>query len=168
MPLTLADLAAYVEAPSVPTGAAATLMQRDLDAAVQGVTKRTGLLDATTVTARVTLGWEMFLLTPYRRLTAFGTVTDPYGYVTLPIRSDPFAGIVELPAPTLGTWQVVCTCTDPWPAEVAIAALEWASHLGQVRRDVLRASDDQQPAASYALPNRVAELLHPYRTTGIA
>lgn len=168
MPITLDDLAAYLEMQATPTGPAGAILQRMLDAAVQGVTKRTGLLDATSATARVTLGWEVMLLTPYRRLTSFGAVTDPYGVVTLPIRSDPFAGIIELPAPTLGTWSVVCTCTDPWPAELTSAALEWAGHLYQTQRMSQRSADDDTQPPSYAVPNRVAELIHPYRTPGIA
>jgi hypothetical protein len=46
--------------------------------------------------------------------------------------------------------------------------LEWASHLYETQREAARADPDQQQSPSFALPNRVAELLAPYRMTGIA
>jgi hypothetical protein len=167
VPLTLGDLAAYLNRDTVPTGPDAVEVQRFLDAAVQGVTRRTGLLDGTTVTAAVTMGWEVALLLPYRRLAAIGPVTDPYGNVVTPYHTDPLAGIVELIVPTLGVWTVQCT-GSPWPAELSLAALEWASHLYQTQRAAMRPTDDDTPLPSYAVPNRVAELLHPYRAPGIA
>jgi hypothetical protein len=64
-------------------------------------------------------------------------------------------------------WSVVCT-GKPWPAALATAALDWAAHLYDVQRVTTNPADDDQPPPSFALPNRVEELLRPYRLAGVA
>jgi hypothetical protein len=171
VPLTLDDLAAHLNAPLPDVGDPRRAeWQRFLDTAVQDITRITGLLDATTATAQVSMLWEVVLPLPYQRLASIGTVTDPNGIVVTPWWSDPFAGIVRLYAGTPGVWSVVCTGT-PWPAALQTAALEWAAHMEETQRVSLNPTaspDDQPPLPSFALPNRVAEFVNPYRLPGIA
>jgi hypothetical protein len=172
--LTVADLANYMRAPVPDPGTQAAVdMQRELDTAVQEVTRATGMLDAVTVTVQVALDRnDSSLRLPYVRLASIGTVTDPGGVVVAPYNVDPLAGIVDLLyvgwSVTLGAWSVVCT-GKAWPAALTTAALDWAAHLYDVHRTRAGAVDDNdQPPPSFALPNRVEELLRPYRLAGVA
>lgn len=174
MPLTVADLANHMRAPVPDPGTQAAVdMQRALDTAVQETTRATGILDAVTVTVQVALDRnDSSLRLPYVRLASIGTVTDPGGVVVAPYKVDALAGIVDLLyvgwSTTLGEWSVVCTGRG-WPAALVTAALDWAAHLYDVHRTRTNPVDDNdEPPPSYALPNRVEELLRPYRLAGVA
>jgi len=174
VPLTVTDLANYLQAPvPAPGSQQAVEMQRALDTAVQEVTRATGMLDAVTVTALVALGrGDAALRLPYVRLASIGAVTDPGGVPVVPYNADPLTGVVDLLyvgwSLTLGAWSVVCT-GRPWPAALTSAALDWAGHLYDVQRTrTVPVDDNTEPAPSFALPNRVEELLRPYRLAGVA
>jgi hypothetical protein len=174
VPLTVTDLANHLQAPPPTSGSQQqTEMQRALDTAVQEVTRATGMLDAVTVTVQVSLDrGDSSLRLPYVRLASVGAVTDPYGYAVAPLAADPLAGLVDVPASgwatiTAGTWSVVVT-GKPWPAALVTAALDWAGHLYDVQRVTTNPADSDQPPPSFALPNRVEELLRPYRLAGAA
>lgn len=174
MPLTLDDLADALNVDAAPDPATrpGREMRRALDTAVQEVTRATGILDAATVTARVSIDRrDNCVRLPYVRLAAVGAVTDPGGTVVAPWAVDALAGLVWVfPVgwyTPLGVWSVECT-GNPWPAALTTAALEWAAHLYDTQRTRTNPVDDDQPLASFALPNRVEELLRPYRLPGAA
>jgi hypothetical protein len=170
VPLTLDDLAAHLNAPRPdPDDPELGEWQRALDTAVQGVTRMTGILDGTTAVAQVTSGWDRILPLPYVRLAAVGPVLDPAGTPQTPWLVDPWAGVVTLYAGWPGVWTVTCV-GSPWPAELSTAALDWAAHVYETQRTTLNplAPDDTPALPSFALPNRVAEFVNPYRVPGIA
>jgi hypothetical protein len=171
VPLTVDDFADHLNMDDPPAAGSTQRreMQRALDAAVQEVTRATGMPDAQAVTVTVSASrGDRSLLLPYVRLASIGTVTGPDGFAVAPEAADVRAGIVELGAPTYGgTWSVVVTGT-PWPAALVTAALDWATHLYDSQRTVTNPVDDDEPTPTFALPNRVEELLRPYRLAGIA
>jgi hypothetical protein len=169
MPLTTGDLAAHLELDAPPTGVAGVEFARFLTAAVQGVTKRTGWLDATQGTARVPTTWrERWLRLPFAHLASVDRVLDPSGAVVVPYLVDELAGLVEVTVPALGTWQVTCTGT-PWPAELSVAALDWAGHLYETQRTTVSAvRNDENPTPTFSVPNRVLELITPHLLPGMA
>ena len=169
MPLTLDDFVHHLNMPAPPpeSDPRRVEMQRALGAAVGGIIRMTGMLDGSTVTARVT-GRGGVLSLPYVRLASVGAVTDPAGLVATPASIDLEAGLLTVSATTSGTWLVVCT-GEAWPDELSIAALDWATHMYDTQRARLSATTtDDSPAPSYSLPNRVEELVRPYRTGGVA
>jgi hypothetical protein len=170
VPLTVDDLAHHLnrDTPPAPGTQDRVEMQRALDAAVQEVTRATGMPGDAPVTVAVSADrGDRTLLLPYVRLTSVGAVTDPAGYAAVPAAVDLRAGIVDLGAATTGgTWTVTVT-GRPWPAALETAALDWATHLYDTQRTVAR-DDDDDPPPGFALPNRVEELLRPYRLPGIA
>jgi hypothetical protein len=169
VPLTVDDLADHLN--TDPPGADTSKrreMQRALDTAVQETTRRTGMLDAVTVTVQVSVAaGETSLRLPYVRLAAIGAATGPGGELTDTTFADPLAGIVPLPSNLGGTWSVQCT-GRPWPAALETSALDWAGHLYDVQRLTAQPVDDDQPTPSYALPNRVEEMQRPYLLPGMA
>jgi hypothetical protein len=172
VPLTVDDLSQHLNRAAPPAQGTQDRveMQRALDAAVQEVTRATGMPGDAPVTVAVSADrGDRTLLLPYVRLTSVGAVTDPAGYAAVPAAVDLRAGIVDLGAAgTGGTWTVTVT-GRPWPAALVVAALDWATHLYDTQRTVINpVSDDDTPAPSFALPNRVEELLRPYRLPGIA
>lgn len=172
MPLTVADLAHHLNADEPPAEGSRDRveMQRALDSAVQEVRRMTGRVDAQTITARVSSRrGERTLRLPYVHLAAVGAVADGNGFAIAPAAVDLLAGVVELGTPsTGGTWSVSVT-GEPWPAALETAALDWATHMYDTQRTVTNpVSDDDQPSPTFALPNRVAELLTPYRLAAIA
>src|ERR1043166_9543759 len=91
-----------------------------------------------------------------------GTGTSPGAMAVAPGFVDLGAGLIEVPSATRGAWTVQCTGTT-WPAALQTAALEWAAHLYDSQRRALSSNPDEDlPAPSYALPNRVSEMLTPY------
>jgi hypothetical protein len=170
VPLTIDDLAAHLNTSAAPASGTPERaeMQRALDTAVQGVTRRTGWIDGTAATAEVSLGWETVIRLPYARLASIGAVRDPAGIAVLPVRSDRLAGLVQVSAPSPGVWSVDCT-GKPWPAELQSAALDWAAHVYEVQRLTLNpTTEDDVALPSFALPNRVAEYLQPFLLPGVA
>lgn len=167
MPLTLEDLREHINAPTVPPEGSARRRewQRALDTASQEITRMTGLLHATTATVRVRGSGTVSL--PYVRLTSV-TVADALGAVVVPWATDLEAGLLMVGS-TSGPWSVTCTRDEPWPAALESAALDWAAHIVDVQRTTLNAtSDDDVGLPSFALPNRVAQFVHPYRLPGAA
>jgi hypothetical protein len=135
-------------------------LQRALDTATSEVTRMTGLLDGpATVTVRVAVTGRVASL-PYVRLSA---VTG--------------ARVVDLEAGLIDTASsvpnmpltVAVTRDEPWPAALQSAALDWAAHVYDTQRTTLNATrDDDTALPTFALPNRVAEFLTPYRLPGVA
>jgi hypothetical protein len=144
-------------------------MQRALDTAVQELTRMTGLLDAATATVRVSTGRNGLLTLPYVRLTSV-TVRDPWtAGAVIPVGVDLDAGLVSVGIATAGAWSVDCTRTDPWPAALESAALDWAAHVYDTQRTTLNPTADEDTALpSFALPNRVAQFAAPYLLPGMA
>lgn len=172
MPLTLVDLQQHLNMPDLPADGDPRRgeLQRALDTATAEVTRMTGLLDATSATVRVPSGRGRALSLPYVRLTSV-VVRDPGGWVTAPLFVDLEAGVVGVLSTGLpGTsWSVDCTRDEPWPAALQTAALDWAAHVYDTQRTTLNpVADDDVALPSFALPNRVAEFLTPYRLPGIA
>jgi hypothetical protein len=172
VPLTVDDLAHHLNMQQVPAAGSRDRveLQRALDAAVQEVTRATGMPDAATTTVTVVADpGDRVLLLPYVRVASVGAVVDPGGVAVAPSSVDVRAGLVTLPTPSSGgAWTVQVTGT-PWPAALATAALDWATHMYDTQRTVTSpVSDPDTPAPAFALPNRVEELLRPYRLAGIA
>lgn len=172
MPLTVDDLAYHLNMPAPPAVGSRDRveLQRALDTAVQEVTRITGMPDATTTTVTVAAApGDRVLLLPYVRVTSVGAVVDPGGVAVTPASVDARAGLVTLPTPSSGgTWTVQVT-GGTWPAALNTAALDWATHMYDTQRTVTSpVSDPDTPAPAFALPNRVEELLRPYRLAGIA
>jgi hypothetical protein len=172
VPLTVEDLAHHLNMDDPPEQGTQDRveLQRALDSAVQEVTRMTGQPGDAPVTVAVSADrGDRTLLLPYVRLAAVGAVVAPDGGQVVPTSVDLRAGIVELGVPTRGgTWQVTVTGWR-WPAALETAALDWATHLYDTQRTVTSsAPDDDQPTPSFALPNRVEELLRPYRLPGLA
>lgn len=169
MPLTLDDVANHLNTSTPPPGDPRRVeLQRALDTAVQELTRMTGLLDATTATARVSVGPRTLLSLPYVRLTSV-VVRDPYGGPVLPMQSNLDAGLLDVGIATAGSWAVDCTRTDPWPSALSSAALDWAAHVYDTQRTTLNpTSDDGVGLPSFALPNRVAQFARPYMLPGVA
>ena len=169
MPLNLADFAEHLNTAEPPDPSRTrTEMQRALDSAVYEVTRATGWLDGVTVTTSVRGSGRGVLRLPYVRLAAVGPVVDPGGVVAVPADVDLAAGIVTVYGrASSGAWTVTVTGT-PWPPTLATAALDWAAHLYDTQRAVIEGTDDDEPPPSFALPNRVEELLRPYRLAGAA
>lgn len=167
--LTLVDLQHHLNMPDLPgeDDPRRRELQRALDTATSEISRMTGLLDATTATARVSPRGGVLSL-PYVRLTSV-VVRDPHGAVTAPAQADLESGLLRVASATAGTWVVDCTCTDPWPAALQTAALDWAAHVYDTQRTTLNpTTDDDVALPSFALPRRVAEFLTPYRLPGIA
>jgi hypothetical protein len=143
VPLTIDDLAHHLNADDPPPEGeqARVEMQRALDTAVL----------------------------PYVRLTAVAAVLDPARLPVTPRAVDLRAGVVELPGPsTDGTYTATVT-GRPWPSALETAALDWATHVYDTQRTVINpVSGEDTPSPTFALPNRVEELLRPYRLPGIA
>jgi hypothetical protein len=169
VPLTLDDLAGHLNMPLPdPADPRTDELQRALDTAVQGVTRMTGMLDGTTAVAAVPSGWDRILPLPYLRLAAVGPILDPSGTAVTPWQVDAWAGVVTLYAGWPGVWQVTCV-GSPWPAELQTAALDWAAHVYDTQRTTLNpVGEEDTGLPSFALPNRVAEFVNPYRVPGIA
>ncbi len=161
MPLTVEDLADHLNttAPAANTQQHRE-MTRALNTAVQETARRTGMLDATTVTVTVTDG-----RLPYVRLASITAAVGAGGAVGDVTGADPLTGVLTGLAP--GTWQVTCT-GKPWPAALEQSALDWAAHLYDVQRARVEPVDDDEPLPSFSLPNRVEELQRPYVLAGIA
>lgn len=171
-PLTVTDLAHHLnmDAPPAAGTQGRVEMQRALDAAVQEVTRMTGQPGDAPVTVPVPADrGDRALLLPYVRLASLGAVVAPDGYAVAPSSVDLRAGVVELAAPASGgAWQVTVT-GRAWPAALQLAALDWATHLYDTQRTVTTSvPDDDTPTPTFALPNRVEELLRPYRLPGMA
>lgn len=169
MPLTIVDLQHHLNMPALPgeQDPRRGELQRALDTATSEVTRMTGLLDAGTATARVTARGGVLSL-PYVRLTSV-VVRDPYGAVTSAAQADLEAGLLRVASVAAGVWSVDCTRADPWPPALQTAALDWAAHVYDTQRTTLNPLADEDTALpSFALPNRVAEFLTPYRLSGIA
>lgn len=176
MTLTVADLADFLNTP-VPAGGSQgeREMTRALNTAVQETVRRTGMLDAQTVTVQVSLGQnDRHLRLPYVRLASIGTVTDPWGAAVDTMGADLLGGLIPVvylvPGGSYGlagTWSVTCT-GKPWPAALETSALEWAAHLYDTQRARRDAVDDDDPVPSWALPRRVEELQRPYLLAGLA
>jgi hypothetical protein len=176
MPLTVTDLADFLNT-TTPTAGTQQYreMQRALDTAVQETTRRTGMLDAVTVTVQVSMdSGDRALRLPFVRLASVGTVTDPAGTVSDTAGVDLLAGVVPIsygvPAGWFGlssTWSVQCT-GRPWPAALETSALEWAAHLYDTQRARIHPVDEDQQLPSFAVPNRVDELQRPYLLAGVA
>ena len=171
-PLTVADLAHHLNMDAPPAAGTQDLteMQRALDAAVQEVTRTTGMPGDAPVTVSVPADrGDRALLLPYVRLQSIGAVIAPDGYAVVPTSVDLRAGVVELAAPTHGGAWTVTVTGRAWPAALQVAALDWATHLYDTQRTVTSpVSDGDQPSPTFALPNRVEELLRPYRLPGVA
>jgi hypothetical protein len=171
VPLTVDDVAHHLNAPIPPEGDPRRReMQRALDAAVQELTRMTGLLDATTATVRVTSGAGGVLSLPFVRLTSV-VVRDPGGGGVSPMFADLEAGLIGVLSTGLpgSSWSVDCTRTDPWPAALQTAALDWAAHVYDTQRTTLNPTADEDTALpSFALPNRVAQFAAPYLLPGMA
>lgn len=172
MPLTVDDLAHHLNAVEPPAEGSRDRveMQRALDSAVQEVRRMTGRIDAQTITVRVSARrGDRALRLPCVDLAAVGSVADPTGYAVAPAHVDLLSGIVELDTPTTGGAYLISVTGEPWPSALETAALDWATHMYDTQRTVTSpVSDDDQPSPTFALPNRVAELLSPYRLAAIA
>jgi hypothetical protein len=172
VPLTIDDLAHHLNADDPPPEGeqARVEMQRALDTAVQETTRITGMPGDTPVAVEVSAArGDRVLLLPYVRLTAVAAVLDPARLPVTPRAVDLRAGVVELPGPsTDGTYTATVT-GRPWPSALETAALDWATHVYDTQRTVINpVSGEDTPSPTFALPNRVEELLHPYRLPGIA
>lgn len=170
MPLTLDDLGETLNGPVPAVGTSRRAeLQRALDAAVEEVTRMCGWPDATTVTVTVSASaGDAALLLPYVRLASVGAVTDAAGMAVIGTAADVRAGVVDLPGRSAGGAYTVQVTGRPWPAALAQAALEWAAHLYDPQSSIMGDPDDAPAVSTYALPNRVEELLRPYRLPGIA
>jgi hypothetical protein len=167
VPLTVADLADHMNtaAPGEDTQQHRE-MARALNTAVEETTRRTGMLDAATVTVSVSVGrGESSARLPYVRLASIGAATGPGGTIGDLTDADPLAGL--LPVTAAGSWSVTVT-GKPWPAALQQSALDWAAHLYDVQRAQTNPVDDDQPtpSPSFSLPNRVEELQRPYLLPG--
>jgi hypothetical protein len=169
MPLTVADLADHMNAPAPQEDTQQHReMSRALRTAVEETTRRTGMLDAATVTVQVSVGaGETSARLPYVRLASIGSATGPGGVIADVAGADLLAGIVPVPAGAAGSWSVTCT-GKPWPAALEQSALDWAAHMYDAQRARTDPVDDDEPAPSFALPNRVEELQRPYVLVGAA
>lgn len=165
MPLTVDDLAHHMQTdpPGEDTPERAE-MQRALNTALEETTRRTGMLDGATVTVTVSADGGALSL-PYVRLASIGAVADAGGLPALGAATDPLAGIVD----GVGSGSHTVTVTGkPWPSALVTAALDWAAHLYDTQRAVVEPVDEDESPPTYALPNRVEELLRPYRLPGAA
>jgi hypothetical protein len=172
VPLTVEDLAHHLNADDPPPEGdqARVEMQRALDTAVQETTRITGMPGDTPVTVEVSAArGDTALLLPYVRLTAVGPVVDPAGLPVTPRGVDRRAGVIELPGPSTGGTYTATVTGRRWPSALDTAALDWATHVYDTQRTVINpVSGEDTPSPTFALPNRVEELLRPYRLPGIA
>ena len=172
MAVTIAELAEHMQQP-VPTELAKVAeMQRMLDAALERVTAECGTAaTGRSVVPVVSTGGPQLLL-PVVRAEAVTAVVDPDGRAVVPLAADPFTGIVEVPAGRRGTWRVTVTF-GAVPASLELAALIIAAHLYGTQRNAGAsrggpvASQGAAPSG-FAIPNRAAALMDPYRLPGIA
>jgi hypothetical protein len=168
------DLAAFadhlnMDAPPDEGSRDHTEMTRALDTAVGEVTRMTGWVDDAPATALITVWWDRILHLPFARLSRIVAVRDVTGGTVIPYRVDPLAGLVELTVPAEpGVWQIDVV-GSPWPAALTTAALDLAAHVYDTQRIATApVSDTDTPAPSFALPNRVLELITPYLLPGMA
>lgn len=171
MPLTLDDFADHLNMDATPTPGSRDYRELDraLSAAVGEVIRMTGWVDAVPATALLSAWWDRVLHLPYVRLSAIVAIRDPGGAAVAPYRVDPLAGLIELAVPAEpGVWAVDVV-GSPWPFALTIAALDWAGHLFDTQRITTAAVNDADtPPPSFALPNRVSELLTPYLLPGMS
>ena len=168
-PLTLADLGNHLNMPELPPedDPRRGELQRALDTATQELTRMTGRLDGTQDTVEVESG-DGLLRLPRVALASVDAVRDPSGLLVAGMRVNLLAGLVWVPAPAAGAWQVTCT-GKPWPSALQSAALDWAAHVYDTQRQSLNATtEDTDPLPTYALPRRVGEFARPYLLPGIA
>lgn len=171
MPLTVDDFADHLNMDATPDPGSRDYRELDraLSAAIGEVIRMTGWVDDVPATALLSAFWDRVLHVPYVRLTRIVAVRDPGGATVNPYRVDPLAGLVELAVPAApGVWAVD-VIGSPWPDALTVAALDWAGHMYDTQRITTAAvSDADNPAPSFALPNRVAELLTPYLLPGMS
>lgn len=174
MNLTIDDLAEHMEQ-TVPTDPAKVAeMQRMLDAAIERVTSECGTAATGTATVPVPSGGGSALLLPVARADAVTAVVDPDGRPVTPVFADAYTGVVEVPVPRRGTWRVTVTFGEV-PDSLELAVLIIAKHLygtqrvpGASRGAGPLAGGQGAPPAGFAIPNRAADLMAPYRLPGIA
>lgn len=148
-------------------------LQATLDAAEAHVASLCGAFggDASTLVAHAT-GDQLVL--PATRLTGITQVRDPDGEVVELADGavNLLSGIVRLPYRRRGAWAVDVTTGDQIPPDLKLATLIIAAHLWETQRvpGANRGSFGQQaPVPSgFAIPNRAATLLGPYRIPVIA
>jgi hypothetical protein len=170
--VTIEELAEHMQS-SVPTEQAKVAeMQRMLDAALDRVTAECGTAaSGTSVVPVVSTGGPQLLL-PVARADAVTSVVDPDGRPVTPLAADPYAGIVEVPVPRRGTWRVTVTF-GAVPASLELATLIIAAHLYGTQRVPGRGNSpvgagQAAVPSGFAIPNRAAALMDPYRLPGIA
>lgn len=149
-----------------------------LAAAKALVESRCGSLGTTGATVlSVTSRGGRVLVLPAVRLGEVTEILDPSGTVVplAEVTVDAEAGLVTVPAGYAGSWTVTVAADDTVPADLRLAVLMIAAHLYESQRITQpgRAGfggGEVPPGASpgYAVPNRAATLMAPYRLHRIA
>lgn len=177
MPIVTANQLAKHLNITTPTSDQSAKLEEHLAAAIEHVQSRCGPLDVTEQTMKVRTAGT-FLVLPATRLGTVTEVRDPSGDV-VDVDADAIdleAGIVEVPHPMPGTWQVKVTPVEP-PKSLKLAVMIIAGHLWETQRgrgDQQRAAmlaaggDAPRPAGSgFAIPSRASDLMAPYLLPGI-
>lgn len=179
--MSVIDLARFKEhlSEAVAANAGDAELQRTLDAAEALVAKRCGPLGA----GAETLTEHAFganLVLPRTRLQSITEVRDPDGnVVTLaPGAVNLLSGVITLPYRRVGAWQVdiPADADAALPADLELAILIIAAHLWETQRvpGANRSAGFGQPQGTptppvgFAIPNRAATLMAPYRAPVIA
>lgn len=167
--VSIAELKAHMH--FSPTGPEEDRLQEHLDAALEWVEARVGLLSGVGRDYSVYAAGRYVVL-PVTHLTGDVTVTDPNGNTVTPRSLDRLAGIVEVSGAVRGDWTVNASTREHGKA-VKLAVMIIASHLWETQRGrdagaprsaMLAAGGmDVTPTGSgYAIPNRARDLLKPF------
>lgn len=140
-------------------------LQDVIDAAEAALGRRIGPLEPVAYETRATAAGGLLLL-PAAPVVELTTVT-PVGGTALTLTDlylDQGAGVIrDIPD---GEYDVEYTSgRATCPPDLLLAAKELVRHLWQTKQGPRPGAGDQVPGASYALPNRVLELIAPYETT---
>lgn len=166
--VTLAELTSFMNTSA--TGEDETKLQEHLDAALEWVEARVGLLTGVSREYPV-YATGRYVVLPVTHLIGDVTVIDPRGNTVTPRSIDRLAGIVEVPTAVHGDWTITAS-TREHGAAVKLAVKIIASHLWETQRgrgsgaprDAMMAGGgvDATAGRGYAIPHRAADLLKPF------
>ena len=177
--VALAELATFMNAPSLADGSTGALLQEILNSAHEYVEEAVGPLDSAARSYRVYAGERTrSLVLPVTHLEELVSVTSPRGegvVVDADVDVNYLAGIVEIPRPIKGSWYVSVRTRDTKDSFVQAVKII-ASHLYETQRGSggNRLAMEASPPAStgtkgFAIPHRAAQLLAPYlKNPGVA
>lgn len=166
--ITLDEASAYLRVQLTSASIDVDVLQGVIDAAEEVVTSIVGPLASSPAVAVVQGGPVLVL--PSWPVASVVSITDASGRVLADGFSVTRSGVVTAATIPPGVYAVSYAAGwAPLPASIRSAVLEMVRHLWQPQRgSTTRGPDPAGQPPGYLIPNRVRELLDPYRMVSIA